>query len=167
MSSSASVKLRYEKCLGIWGNANGLCFPLYMVPCSSTRTMRNSQLSLLLFFSMHTSRIFWLLALVIAALGALAFAALMGANRVDVVYHDLRATPDLKAIRLVQISDRHIKAFGTHEKGLVSQLVVLQPDVVVLSGDALDRPDDLQLLQSFVKAFAPVPVLLVPGNWEH
>lgn len=116
---------------------------------------------------MQIHRIFWLLALVIAGLGALVFAALNGANRVDVVLHDLRATPDLKALRLVQISDLHLKAFGAHEQSLVSQLDALQPDVVVLSGDAVDRADALPLLQSFVKAFAPVPVLLAPGNWEH
>lgn len=107
------------------------------------------------------------MALVIAALGTLVFASLLGANRVDVVRHDLRAMPDLKAIRLVQISDLHLKAFGAHEQGLVSQLGALHPDVVVLSGDAVDRAAALTLLQSFVKAFAPVPVLLVPGNWEH
>ena len=116
---------------------------------------------------MQTPRIFWLLALVIAALGALVFVALHGANRIDVVQHDLRATPDLKAIRLIQISDLHLKAFGAHEQVLVSQLVALKPDVVVLSGDAVDRADGLPLLQSFVNAFKPVPVLLVPGNWEH
>jgi predicted MPP superfamily phosphohydrolase len=121
----------------------------------------------MLLFGMQIPRIFGLLALVIAALGALVFAALNGAIRVDVVLHDLRATPDLKAIRLVQISDLHLKVFGAHEQGLVSQLVALKPDVVVLSGDAIDRADGLPLLQSFVNAFTPVPVLLVPGNWEH
>jgi hypothetical protein len=33
MSSSANVKLRYEKCLGIWGNAKALTiseYPLYI-----------------------------------------------------------------------------------------------------------------------------------------
>ena len=116
---------------------------------------------------MQIHRVFWLLALVIAALGASVVAALHGANRVDVVRHDLRAMPDLKAIRLIQISDLHLKAFGAHEQGLVSKLVALKPDVVVLSGDAVDRADGLPLLQSFVNAFTPVPVLLVPGNWEH
>jgi predicted MPP superfamily phosphohydrolase len=116
---------------------------------------------------MQILRIFGLLALVITALGALVFAALLGANQIDFVRHDLRATPDLKAIRLIQISDLHLKAFGAHEQGLVSQLVAFQPDVVVLSGDAVDRADALSLLNSFVNAFAPVPVLLVPGNWEH
>jgi predicted MPP superfamily phosphohydrolase len=105
--------------------------------------------------------------LVTALLCVLAVAASFGAKQVDVVRHDLRASADLQPIRLVQISDLHLKAFGAHEQCLAAQLVALAPDVVVLSGDAVDRADALPLLQSFVRAFAPVPVLLVPGNWEH
>ena len=112
-------------------------------------------------------RVLWLVVLVTALLCVLAVAASFGAKQVDVVRHDLRASADLQPIRLVQISDLHLKAFGAHEQGLAAQLVGLAPDVVVLSGDAVDRADALPLLQSFVRAFAPVPVLLVPGNWEH
>ena len=112
-------------------------------------------------------RVLWLVVLVTALLCVLAVAASFGAKQVDVVRHDLRASADLQPIRLVQISDLHLKAFGAHEQGLAAQLVALAPDVVVLSGDAVDRADALPLLQSFVRAFAPVPVLLVPGNWEH
>ena len=112
-------------------------------------------------------RALWLGVLVTALLCVLAVAASFGAKQVDVVRHDLRASADLQPIRLVQISDLHLKAFGAHEQGLAAQLIALAPDVVVLSGDAVDRADALPLLQSFVRAFAPVPVLLVPGNWEH
>lgn len=112
-------------------------------------------------------RVLWLGVLVTALLCVLAVAASFGAKQVDVVRHDLRASADLQPIRLAQISDLHLKAFGVHEQGLAAQLIALAPDVVVLSGDAVDRADALPLLQSFVRAFAPVPVLLVPGNWEH
>ena len=43
----------------------------------------------------------------------------------------------------------------------------LNADVVVLTGDAIDSADALPLLQSFVQALKPSPVLLVPGNWAH
>lgn len=112
-------------------------------------------------------RVLWLVVLVTALLCVLAVAASFGAKQVDVVRHDLRASANLQPIRLVQISDLHLKAFGAHEQGLAAQLVALAPDVLVLSGDAVDRADALPLLQTFVRAFAPVPVLLVPGNWEH
>jgi predicted MPP superfamily phosphohydrolase len=111
--------------------------------------------------------VLWLGVLATVLLCVLAVAASFGAKQVDVVRYDLRASADLQPIRLVQISDLHLKAFGAHEQGLAAQLIALAPDVVVLSGDAVDRADALPLLQSFVQAFAPVPVLLVPGNWEH
>ena len=112
-------------------------------------------------------RALWLGVLVTALLCVLAVAASFGAKQVVVVRHDLRASADLQPIRLVQISDLHLKAFGAHEQSLAEQLFALAPDVVILSGDAVDRADALPMLQSFVQAFAPVPVLLVPGNWEH
>ena len=116
---------------------------------------------------MKIPRVLWFAALVTALLCVLAVAASFGSKQVVVVRHDLRASADLQPIRLVQISDLHLKAFGVHEQGLTAQLIALAPNVVVLSGDAVDRADALPLLQSFVRAFAPVPVLLVPGNWEH
>ncbi len=112
-------------------------------------------------------RALWLGVLVTALLCVLAVAASFGAKQVVVVRHDLRASADLQPTRLVQISDLHLKAFGAHEQSLAEQLFALAPDVVILSGDAVDRADALPILQSFVRAFAPVPVLLVPGNWEH
>lgn len=116
---------------------------------------------------MKLSRRFWFTISATGSIAAFVFASYSGASRVEVVHHDLRASTDLVPIRLVQISDSHLKAFGSHEQGLVATIVAQKPDVVVLSGDAVDRIDALPLLQSFVKSFAPVPVLLVPGNWEH
>lgn len=116
---------------------------------------------------MKISRFTWLFLLIATLLVAMAAAAAFGAKQVDVVRYDLRTIANLQPIRLVQISDLHLKDFGAHEQGLVAHIVDLLPDVVVLSGDAIDRIDALPLLQSFVRAFAPVPVLLVPGNWEH
>ena len=104
-------------------------------------------------------RVLWLGVLVAVLLCVLAVAASFGAKQVDVVRHDLRASADLQPIRLVQISDLHLKAFGAHEQGLAAQFIALAPDVVVLSGDVVDRADSLPLLQSFLGAFAPVPVL--------
>jgi predicted MPP superfamily phosphohydrolase len=116
---------------------------------------------------MKIPRILWLGVLVTALLTVFAVSASFGAKQVVVVRHDLQASGDLQPIRLVQISDLHLKAFGAHEQALAEQLFALAPDVVILSGDAVDRADALPLLQSFVRAFAPVTVLLVPGNWEH
>lgn len=116
---------------------------------------------------MRDRRFYWLTVLFIGSFTALAIAASLGAHRVGIVQHDLRVSASLMPFRLVQISDLHLKAFGQHEQDLIAKILALQPSVVVLSGDAIDRVDAIPLLLSFVQAFATVPVLLVPGNWEH
>lgn len=110
-------------------------------------------------------------ALGLLAIGLLAVMALglwTAHGPVAVVRHDLRAagasgTP----WRLVQISDLHLQALGPREQALARRVSELAADVVVLSGDAIDRADALPALHDFVKALGDVPVLLVPGNWEH
>lgn len=112
-------------------------------------------------------RAYWPVAMIGLGFVALAIAGSLGAKSVDLVQHDLRASTSIDGIRLVQISDLHLKAFGSHEQGLITKVLALNADVVLLSGDAVDRADALPLLRSFVQGLAPVPVLLVPGNWEH
>jgi predicted MPP superfamily phosphohydrolase len=110
---------------------------------------------------------YWHTVLIVLGFAVFTIAGSLGAKRVGIVQHDLRASTSIDSIRLVQISDLHLNAFGTHEQGLITRVLTLNADVVLLSGDAVDRADALPLLRSFVKGLAPVPVLLVPGNWEH
>jgi predicted MPP superfamily phosphohydrolase len=112
-------------------------------------------------------RTYWPAAMIVLALAVLVIAGSLGAKRVGILEYDRRDSAKTEGIRLVQISDLHINAFGTHEQGLITRVIALNADVVLLSGDAVDRADALPLLRSFVKGLAPVPVLLVPGNWEH
>ena len=112
-------------------------------------------------------RTYWPAAMIVLALAALVIEGSLGAKRVGILEYDRRDSAKTESIRLVQISDLHINAFGTHEQGLITRVLALNADVVLLSGDAVDRADALPLLRSFVKGLAPVPVLLVPGNWEH
>ncbi len=43
MSSSASVKLRYEKCLGIWGNAIDEALVLHALTCAYNKWPTNRE----------------------------------------------------------------------------------------------------------------------------
>lgn len=81
---------------------------------------------------MKIPRILWLGVLVTALLTGFAVSASFRAKHVVVIRHDLQASADLQPIRLVQISDLHLKAFGAHEQGLAEQLFALAPDVVIL-----------------------------------
>lgn len=90
-----------------------------------------------------------------------------GESGFEVTHHDLRGAPQAPAFRVVQLSDLHLQRFGGSEKAVVAQVLALQPDLVVLSGDAIDRADALPVLQSFLQALGSLSVVAVPGNWEH
>lgn len=79
----------------------------------------------------------------------------------------MRGASQAPAFRAVQLSDLHLQHFGKAEKAVVAQVLALQPDLVVLSGDAIDRADALPVLQSFLQALDGLSVVAVPGNWEH
>jgi predicted MPP superfamily phosphohydrolase len=108
--------------------------------------------------------------LLLALLSVLAYALAVEPARVMVVRHDLRAggvTSGGAPWRLVQVSDLHLQALGPREQALARRVQDLQADVVVLTGDAIDRAEALPWLAGFVRALGSAPVLLVPGNWEH
>ena len=90
-----------------------------------------------------------------------------GGSELEVTHHDMRGASWASAFRVVQLSDLHLQRFGAAEKAVVTQVLALQPDLVVLSGDAIDRADALPVLQSFLQALGELAVVAVPGNWEH
>ena len=96
----------------------------------------------------------------------LLYAAWGGTDPVAVVRYDLRAGASTRW-RVVQVSDLHLQAFGMREQSLAQQVKGVGADVVVLSGDAIDRAEALPHLRGFVQALGALPVLLIPGNWEH
>ena len=88
-------------------------------------------------------------------------------QRIEVVQHDMRDRSEAESFRLIQVSDLHLHGYGEHEKDIAQKIKGMNADVVVLSGDAVDRPHAIPWLRSFVKELGSVPVLHVLGNWEH
>ena len=103
------------------------------------------------------------------ALGLLTMIGLTFRNEstVEVTHHDLRSSSQVTAYRVVQLSDLHIQRFDVAEKAIATEVQALRPDLVVLTGDTIDRDKALPVLQAFLAALGPVPVVAVPGNWEH
>lgn len=119
---------------------------------------------------MRLTRIAFLTLFPLTLLALLAWALWVEPARVAVVRHDLQSVGAVAGgapWRLVQVSDLHLQAFGEREQALARQVQGLGADVVVLTGDAIDRVEALPWLAGFVGALGGVPVLLVPGNWEH
>lgn len=71
-------------------------------------------------------------------------------------------------IRLVQLSDLHLQEFDSHADAVASRVNDLAPDVLVITGDAIDRSDRLNVLATFLGALdSRSSKLATLGNWEH
>jgi len=70
-------------------------------------------------------------------------------------------------IRIVQISDLHLRRFSDREVRLAQTIRDLRPGAIVFTGDIIDRAEGLALLESFLTALGPTPRVAVLGNWEY
>jgi len=76
----------------------------------------------------------------------------------------------LNGLRIVQLSDLHSKTFGDSQERLVSKVLDLEPDLIVLTGDMIDKnvesiDNHLNFLRNFTEE--EVPVYAVSGNHEY
>ena len=97
----------------------------------------------------------------------LSMAVNLAPTKLEILQHDLEADQQRPGLRVVQLSDLHLQAMGAHEQAVVQQVKALQPDLLVLSGDMVDRADTLPVLAAFLAAVGSVRTVAVPGNWEH
>jgi predicted MPP superfamily phosphohydrolase len=99
------------------------------------------------------------------ATGVDAFAVEPG--RVTVTHHAFGSTEG-PALRLVQLTDLHMHAVGGHEVEVARVAARLRPDLVLCTGDMIEREVDLPLLDDFLGRLDPdVPKLGIYGNWER
>ena len=69
--------------------------------------------------------------------------------------------------RVVQISDLHGKEFGEDNKTLVERVAALEPDLIAITGDLVDDPEQLSLIPPLGRALAAIaPTYYVTGNHE-
>lgn len=109
-----------------------------------------------------------------ALLAAGAIASYRQNHVLDVSVHSLdfeRLPEAFEGFRILHISDLHDARFGRGQRTLLKQAKMLQPDVVFLSGDMIDRrKSDTRKIRSsyaFIEGIVKVaPVYYVPGNHE-
>ena len=99
--------------------------------------------------------------------GLVVYAFLVEPCWVEIASHDLRKLPEGERVRVVQISDLHLQEVTDLHVHLVEQVRTLAPDLVVLSGDVLDRDDRLLVLEEFLALLSPLSTVATLGNWEH
>ena len=73
-----------------------------------------------------------------------------------------------RPLRLVQVSDLHVHGIGTLERRLIEQLHHLAPDVVVITGDSVDRRRATAALNTLLAEFPRSSrTFAILGNWEY
>jgi len=84
------------------------------------------------------------------------------------VYHNSRLPADFNNFKIVHISDLHNKMFGKEQSKLLSRIESLSPDLIVVTGDLIDRRrSDLDTAVCFIKGAVKIaPVYYVSGNHE-
>ena len=86
---------------------------------------------------------------------------------IEVTRHETSTGGKKLGIRVAQISDLHIQKLGQKELVVLDALNEIHPDIVVFTGDAIDRMDSLKVLQEFLSKLPSVPRVGVLGNWEY
>jgi predicted MPP superfamily phosphohydrolase len=105
--------------------------------------------------------------------GVAADGFLIEPQRLDVTRHVLDL-PDgdgdasSAVLRVVQLTDLHIKEVSGHEEQVAREVRALSPSIIVLTGDSIDRRDRLEVLDEFLALLDPAtPKFAVLGNWEY
>lgn len=76
---------------------------------------------------------------------------------------------EFDGFRVVQVSDLQNKSFGINHNILLKKLEKLQPDIIVITGDLLDRNrTDIDKVMNFIKQARNISeIYFVTGNHEH
>ncbi len=78
------------------------------------------------------------------------------------------AKPDLNNIKIVQISDLHIQSVGYALEQMAIKVNQSTPDLIVFTGDSIDRAEKLPVLESFLALLEQsIPKAAIVGNWEY
>lgn len=76
--------------------------------------------------------------------------------------------PPGREVRIVHLSDLHIRTFHHYYKGVAAQVATLGADVVLLTGDYLEEDRNLTGVVRFLQMLRPPQgVYGVQGNWEY
>jgi len=71
-------------------------------------------------------------------------------------------------LRMVQLSDLHLRGVGGHEEAIAESVAELRPDVILFTGDSIDRQDNMSHLGDFLGLLdRRAPMYAILGNWER
>lgn len=73
-----------------------------------------------------------------------------------------------KTIKVLQISDLHLKNVGYHLKNLAKQINELKLDLIMITGDSIEKASKIYQLNEFLSLIDfKIPKVAIMGNWEY
>lgn len=105
-----------------------------------------------------------------AAVGLATDAFLIEPNRIRITRHEIGAggTGGQPPLRLVHLTDLHLRTLGDHEERIARAVNALAPSMMIITGDSIDRADRLEMLAEFLGMLdEATPKYAVLGNWEY
>lgn len=108
-----------------------------------------------------------------AATGAVALGGYAGwvePGRVQFTHHcaNTRTSPVQREITFVQVTDLHLHSVNAMHRRIAARVNALRPDLVLFTGDSVDRADRLGAFAELLGLFdARTPKYAILGNWEH
>ncbi|MCC6370897.1 MAG: metallophosphoesterase, partial [Bacteroidia bacterium] len=83
-------------------------------------------------------------------------------------YYLGKATKDNFDLRIIQLTDLHLNSVNAQLKKLAATINQLKPNVLVITGDSVDKAGKLYLLDQFLKLIDKnIPKVAILGNWEY
>ena len=112
-------------------------------------------------------RSFWKLAIALVITSLLVYGFVIGPRWVQVTLLQKQVGLKRETFKIAQLSDLHLSSIGAVEEATLRHLKVLQPDLIVLTGDVIDDRHALQALDDFLKSLPDAIKVAILGNWEH
>jgi uncharacterized protein len=103
----------------------------------------------------------------LVAITALIYSLLIEPQWVEVTRHSKDIGLRVGEITIAQVSDLHTRSLGRAEKNTLTALREIRPEVIVITGDAIDERDSLVALDSFLSQLPTAVKIATVGNWEY
>ncbi len=71
-------------------------------------------------------------------------------------------------IKVIQLTDLHIREIKTYHKWIGNRIAKEKPDLLFFTGDSINKPSQLPLLEAFLKLIPlEIPKIVILGNKEY
>ena len=86
---------------------------------------------------------------------------------IDWNYFDMSNNEENK-IKIIQISDLHFDGLKSLHKSIAKKINTIQPDLIFITGDSVDKNEYVNPLNDFLKLIDPsIKKYAITGNWEY